>query len=83
MSRIKRHPSWRLCDRLAGSAPDGSLSDRADWIAPAIEQAEDPVGAAHVPPGERVSVADALRMVTECRTILDDAEAMLKELQSK
>lgn len=80
MSRIKRRGSWRLCDRLAGAAADGSLADRADWLAQAIEQAEDPQGAVHVPPGERVSVADAIRMVAECRLILDDAEARLREL---
>ena len=76
----KRHPSEKLCAELAGDASDGSVIDRADWIAQAIEQAEDPAGAKTVPPGERVSVGDALVMIYECREILDRAEARLREL---
>ena len=73
--------SWRLCQALAGADPRGSVADKADWVAQAIEQAEDPEGSADVPKHERLSPNVALRYIGQIRETLDKAEARLQELQ--
>ncbi len=71
------HPSWELCRELAGAAPFGNVGDLADTIAQYIENTE---CGEEERGSDAPDLSDAQQAIASIRSVIDRAEARVKEL---